>query len=92
MRVAGLLLWMVLLGASARAETVLRAVIAGELRSIDPVWTTAVQTRYHAFMVYDTLFGLDAEQRIQPQMVQSWTESPDHLTWTFTLRDGLRFS
>ncbi|MBV8913806.1 MAG: ABC transporter substrate-binding protein [Acetobacteraceae bacterium] len=82
----------VLAAAPAHAETVLRAVIAGELRSIDPVWTTAVQTRYHAFMVYDTLFGLDAEQRIQPQMVQSWTESADHLTWTFTLRDGLKFS
>ena len=70
----------------------LRAVISGELRSIDPVWTTAVQTRYHSFMVYDTLFGLDAEQRIQPQMVETWTESPDHLTWTFTLRPGLTFS
>ena len=71
---------------------VLRAVISGELRSIDPVWTTAVQTRYHSFMVYDTLFGLDAEQQIKPQMVESWTESPDHLVWTFVLRPGLAFS
>ncbi|MCW3475535.1 ABC transporter substrate-binding protein [Limobrevibacterium gyesilva] len=79
--------------ASAQSDPkVLRAVISGELRSIDPVWTTAVQTRYHSFMVYDTLFGLDAEQRIKPQMVDTWTESPDHLTYTFTLRDGLRFS
>ena len=74
------------------AKGTLRAVISGELRSIDPVWTTAVQTRYHAFMVYDTLFGLDADQQIKPQMVGSWTESPDHLVWTFTLRPGLVFS
>ena len=78
--------------AAQDANRTLRAVISGELRSIDPVWTTAVQTRYHSFMVYDTLFGLDAEQKIQPQMVESWTESPDHLTWTFTLRPGLVFS
>ena len=71
---------------------VLRAAFASELRSIDPVWTTAVETRYHSFMVYDTLFGLDAEQNIKPQMVGSWTESPDHLTYSFTLRDGLAFS
>ncbi|MCC7280982.1 MAG: ABC transporter substrate-binding protein, partial [Acetobacteraceae bacterium] len=58
-----------LLAGGAQAQSVLRAVISGELRSIDPVWTTAVQTRYHAFMVYDTLFGIDSEQRIHPQMV-----------------------
>ena len=28
---------------------------------------------------------------IKPQMVQDWSESPDKLTWTFTLRDGLKF-
>src|SRR3954447_10897239 len=89
-----LLIGATLLGAprASPAESVLRVVVAGELRSIDPVWTTAALTRYHSFMVYDTLFGLDADQQIRPQMVERWTESPDHLTWTFTLRDGLRFS
>src|SRR6266851_3299957 len=88
---AGLLV----LPAGSHAEgdpQVLRAAIAGELRSIDPVWTTAEQTRYHAFMVYDTLFGLDAKLAIQPQMVDRWTVSDDKLTYTFTLRDGLAFT
>ena len=70
----------------------LRIVLAGELRSIDPDWTAAALTRYHAFMVYDTLLGLDADQQIRPQMADSWTESDDHLTYTFTLRDKLAFS
>ena len=43
-------------------------------------------------MVYDTLLGLDAKQTIRPQMADSWTESDDHLTYTFTLRDKLAFS
>src|SRR4051794_8378904 len=71
---------------------VLRVAIPGDLRSIDPVWTTAEQTRYHAFMVYDTLFGLDAKLEIRPQMVDRWTVSDDKLTYTFTLREGLAFS
>ena len=83
------------IGAPAYAQadaTPLRIVLAGELRSIDPDWTAAALTRYHGFMVYDTLLGLDAEQTIRPQMVDSWTESDDHLTYTFTLRDKLAFS
>lgn len=79
-------------GPQPAAQNVLRAVISGELRSIDPVWTTAVQTRYHAFMVYDTLFGIDAEQRIHPQMVDRVEISDDKLTYSFTLRPGLRFT
>lgn len=70
----------------------LRIVLPGELRSIDPDWTAAALTRYHAFMVYDTLLGLDENQAIKPQMADSWTESEDHLTYTFTLRDKLAFS
>ena len=42
-------------------------------------------------MVYDTLFAMDSELRPQPQMVGGWTASDDKLTYTFTLRNGLRF-
>ena len=61
-----------LFGASTPAladKSVIRAVMNGDLRSIDPLWTIAPQTRIHAYMVYDTLFGTDAQARIQPQMV-----------------------
>jgi peptide/nickel transport system substrate-binding protein len=42
-------------------------------------------------MVYDTLFAMDSELQPQPQMVGGWTASDDKLTYTFTLRNGLRF-
>ena len=81
------------LGAQAQMDPKpLRIVLPGELRSIDPDWTAAALTRYHAFMVYDTLLGLDEHQNVKPQMADSWTESDDHLTYTFTLRDKLAFS
>ena len=42
-------------------------------------------------MIYDTLFGTDEKNRVQPQMVEKWTVSPDQRLWTFTLRPGLEF-
>lgn len=69
-----------------------RAVMHADLRVFDPIWTTATITSYHGAMVYDTLFGQDEQGRPQPQMVGKWGTSDDKLTYTFTLRDGLKFS
>jgi peptide/nickel transport system substrate-binding protein len=74
-----------------RAETVLRFVPQADLKNTDPIWTTAAVTETHAWMIYDQLFAEDAHFQIQPQMVDTWKESADKLTWTFTLRPGLRF-
>src|ERR1041384_6350466 len=77
---------------SARAqEKVLRAVMHADVRVIDPIWTTQTIANIHGALVYDTLFGNDADQKPQPQMVGKVEISPDRLTYTFTLRDGLKF-
>ena len=62
-----------------------------DLKVLDPIWTTAFITRNHGYLIYDTLFAKDEELRIQPQMVDKYETSPDKLTWTFTLRDGLEW-
>src|SRR5262249_44276982 len=69
-----------------------KAVMHADLRVLDPIWTTANITAYHGAMVYDTLFGLDDKFNPQPQMVSKWGLSDDKLTYTFELRDGLKFS
>src|SRR3954462_6453876 len=74
---------------SAAAQTTLRAVMHSDLKIVDPIWTTAYITRNHGYMIYDTLFAMDEKGEIKPQMVHRFTESPDKLTYTFTLRDGL---
>jgi peptide/nickel transport system substrate-binding protein len=79
------------LTAGATAETVLRVVPQADLKNIDPIWTTAAITANHGYMVYDTLFALDANLEPQPQMVDSYDVSADGLTYTFKLRDGLLF-
>jgi peptide/nickel transport system substrate-binding protein len=73
----------------ASAQKTLRAVMNSDLKIIDPIWTTAYISRNHGYMVYDTLFALDAKGEIKPQMVDTHTVSADGLLYTFTLRDGL---
>src|SRR5258708_36296034 len=75
--------------AVAQAKKTIRAVPIGDLKVLDPIWTTAYLTRNHAYLVWDTLFALDAENKPQPQMVERWSVSADQLTYDFTLRDGL---
>ena len=77
--------------ASGVAETTLRFIPQADLRSLDPIWTTAYITRNFGYMVYDTLFALDKDLKPQPQMVDTWKASGDGLTYTFNLRDGLKW-
>src|SRR3954449_13246099 len=77
--------------AAAQAETTLRAVMHSDLKIVDPIWTTAYIVRNHGYMIYDTLFSIDGNLQVKPQMVDKWTVSDDKLTWTFTLRDGLEW-
>jgi peptide/nickel transport system substrate-binding protein len=72
-------------------DTVLRITPHSNLTILDPGWTTAYITRNHGYMIYDTLFGMDAKGEIQPQMVDKYEVSKDRKTWTFALRTGLQF-
>src|SRR5215212_2155586 len=73
----------------ADAKT-LTAVMHSDLRVTDPIITTAYITRDHGYMVYDTLLATDSSFKVQPQMAD-WKVSDDKLTYTFTLRDGLKW-
>jgi peptide/nickel transport system substrate-binding protein len=77
--------------AGAAPAKTLRVVMHSDLKIIDPIWTTAYIVRNHGYMIYDTLFGLDAGLQARPQMVESWSASDDRLVWTFKLRDGLKW-
>ena len=77
--------------AGARAEVTIRAVMHSDLKIVDPIWTTAYISRDHGYMIYDTLFAMDEEGEIRPQMVDKYDVSADKLAYTFTLRDGLNW-
>jgi peptide/nickel transport system substrate-binding protein len=90
-RLAGALVAAAAFTAPAYAQTTLKVALHSDLKIIDPVWTTALISTHHGYMVYDTLFALDDKLQVKPQMVDKWTVSDDKLTWTFTLRDGLEW-
>ena len=78
------------LPAEAAGTKTITAVMHSDLRVIDPIITTAYITRDHGYMVYDTLLATDSNFKIQPQMAD-YKVSDDKLTYTFTLRDGLKW-
>jgi peptide/nickel transport system substrate-binding protein len=90
---ASVILASLLTGACTTAlnQTTLRAVPHADLATLDPTWTTAYITRSHGYLVYDTLFAMDENFQPQPQMVETWEVSPDQRTWTFRLRDDLKW-
>jgi peptide/nickel transport system substrate-binding protein len=79
-----------LLPAVASAQT-LKVVMHSDVKIIDPFWTTAYIARNYGYMIYDTLLAVDDKLQIKPQMLEGWKVSDDKLTYTFTLRDGLKF-
>lgn len=73
----------------AEAQTTLRFVPVIDLAFLDPIFSTAQVSRNHGFMVYDTLYGMNAALEVSPQMVSGHVVSSDGRQWDLTLRDGL---
>lgn len=69
----------------------LKMVPQANLTSLDPVWTTANITRNHGHMIYDSLYGMDAEFRPHPQMAEGHVLEDGGKSVTITLRAGLKF-
>ena len=69
----------------------LKMVPQANLTSLDPIWTTANITRNHGHMIYDSLYGLDANFAPQPQMAEGHVLEDGGKVVTITLRPGLKF-
>ena len=77
-----------------RAQTptsIFRWVPHADLTLLDPLFTTAFITNIHAQLVFDTLYSLDAQYRVSPQMAAGHTVEENGLLWKITLREGLKF-
>ena len=70
---------------------VLRFVPQANLTVLDPIITTAAVTLNHGWMVWDTLFGVNAAQQAKPQMAEGYTVSDDGRTYLIKLREGLKW-
>jgi peptide/nickel transport system substrate-binding protein len=73
------------------APKTLRVIPQTDLTLLDPEFGSSPITREYGMLVYEELFAWDSLQQPKPQMVDSWTISPDQLTWRFKLREELKF-
>src|SRR5450756_344789 len=71
------------------AGKTITAVMHADLRT-PGMMTTAYIVRDFGYMIFDTLLAQDSNFKIQPQMAE-FKVSDDKLTYTFTLRDGLKW-
>ncbi|HZH46120.1 MAG TPA: ABC transporter substrate-binding protein [Roseococcus sp.] len=77
--------------AAAQGARTLRFVPQSDVTVLDPLWSTAFVSRNHAYLVYDTLYGTDANYQPRPQMAEGHVVEDGGLSWTITLRPNLRF-
>lgn len=73
-----------------RART-LKFVPTPDLNILDPMVAGIRSTHTHAFLVFDTLYGIDESFATRPQMIEGHTTENGGLLWTLRLREGLRF-
>jgi peptide/nickel transport system substrate-binding protein len=64
---------------------------SGEKQSMDPADMHSGDDAYHTFAVYNRLVDVDDNFKVLPELATEWSVSPDNLTWTFKLRQGVKF-
>src|SRR5581483_7225485 len=62
-----------------------------DVQTLDPQFVTDVPTSRIVANIHETLVKADEKGEIQPCLATSWSTSDDKLTWTFRLRQGVRF-
>jgi peptide/nickel transport system substrate-binding protein len=67
----------------------LKFIPQSDLTILDPVVTTVYTARNHGFMVFDTLFGMNSQYHMEPQMLEGVSVEADGKVWKLTLREGL---
>jgi len=75
------------------SQQVLRIPLAAsDIYTFDPGQATDISSLTAIYAVFTGLVQLNDKLEVTPQLASNWTSSSDGLTWTFTLKSGLKFS
>jgi peptide/nickel transport system substrate-binding protein len=62
-----------------------------EATGLDPQLVPALSRSRRSPLMYNQLIRFDPDMNAVPELAESWQISPDGLTWTFKLRQGVKF-
>lgn len=79
-------------GAASTGEKILSVQVGPNPETIDPALNSAVDGGNMLLHSFECLLAVDEDGKLIPGQAESWETSEDGLTWTFHLRDGLKWS
>ncbi|HWM78875.1 MAG TPA: ABC transporter substrate-binding protein, partial [Methylomirabilota bacterium] len=96
LKAGGLTLGALALGTPAAAQTpkaggTLVSAQTTEATGLDPQLVPALSRSRRSPLMYSQLVRYDADMNPRPELAESWQISPDGHTWTFKLREGVKF-
>lgn len=77
---------------AAAGEKILSVQIGPNPETIDPALNSAVDGGNMLLHSFECLLAVDQDGQLIPGQAETWETSEDGLTWTFHLRDGLKWS
>ena len=64
---------------------------ATELNNFDPFSSMTAEARAVNFNIFDGLVNVATDGNFLPAIAESYAATPDFMSWTFTLRKGIKF-
>ena len=77
---------------AAAGKKILTIQLGPDVESIDPALNSAVDGANYILFAFDNLLKMDKDGKVVPGLAEKYEVSDDQLTWTFHLRDGLKWS
>jgi peptide/nickel transport system substrate-binding protein len=76
---------------AASAGGHLKIALTGSLNTLDPAKTKTGDEYLYLFTVFNGLTSMSSDMEIQADLALKWESSSDLKTWTFYLREGVKF-
>ena len=77
---------------TAAGKKILTIQLGPDVESIGPALNSAVDGANYILFAFDNLLKMDKDGKVVPGLAEKYEVSDDQLTWTFHLRDGLKWS
>jgi peptide/nickel transport system substrate-binding protein len=75
----------------ARGGTAVEALV-GAAGVLNPLFESVDSTRDVDSLIYQGLTTVDGQQNVVGKLASDWSISPDHLTYTFNVRNGIKWA